>query len=237
MKLVGLCVLALHPLAGLAQDTAATTTNSDELLILTGSGSFLLSQPATPTGPYTTYDRITLVGTNLPSDHSGSVESESASANPSGDDDNYLIITGGQTTMTFTGNMTATATSTVPQPTNTTPCNNYVELCDRRYSNITNVGCHNSPFVRPGNAGSNQELPVLAQLNDGVRFLQAQIRYPEGDSVPHFCHTTCDLLDGSFSLLPCLVVRRRLTCLLQLAPSQNGLPRSGNGWTPIHMTW
>lgn len=58
------------------------------------------------------------------------------------------------------------------------------------------VGCHNSPFVRPGNTGSNQALPVKVQLDDGVRFLQAQIQWPANSSTPHFCHTSCDLLDA-----------------------------------------
>jgi hypothetical protein len=39
----------------------------------------------------------------------------------------------------------------------------------RNYSNITNVAAHNSPFVVPGNAASNQALKVTDQLNDGVR--------------------------------------------------------------------
>lgn len=198
VRLISLVGLALGPSLAAAQDTTSTSTapNSDELLILTGEGSYLLSQPATPTGPYTTYDRITLVGTNFPSGYSESGSLSGPVPTGTSDGDDYLVITGRETTTTFAGNMTSTSTSTEPQPTNTTPCNNYVEFCNRKYSNITNIACHNSPFVRPGNAGSNQALPVLAQLNDGVRFLQAQIRFPEGSNVPHFCHTTCDLLDA-----------------------------------------
>ncbi|KAI5462426.1 PLC-like phosphodiesterase [Mariannaea sp. PMI_226] len=98
--------------------------------------------------------------------------------------------------MTTASNLTETRTSTTAKPTNTRPCNNYVELCTRKYSNVTVVGCHNSPFVRPGNSGSNQELDVTTQLNDGIRFLQAQIQWPSNSSVPHFCHTSCDLLDA-----------------------------------------
>lgn len=96
-------------------------------------------------------------------------------------------------TSTASSNGTSTTSSA---PTNTQPCNQYVELCKRKYSNITMVGCHNSPFVRPGNTGSNQALPVTDQLNDGVRFLQGQIQYPNGSTTPHFCHTSCDLLDA-----------------------------------------
>jgi len=131
---------------------------------------------AIPTGPYQTYSgRITLGNPETETPTSGSY---TMSYTP---------------TVTITNNVTATTTV---RPTNTQPCNNYVELCTRKYSNITNVGCHNSPFVRPGNSGSNQELPVKQQLDDGVRFIQAQIQFPEGSNIPHFCHSTCDLLDA-----------------------------------------
>jgi hypothetical protein len=72
---------------------------------------------------------------------------------------------------TVSGNATASSSSTSSsaQPTNTTPCNNYAEFCNRKYSNITMVCAHNSPFNVPGNIASNQELSVTAQLNDGVR--------------------------------------------------------------------
>jgi len=106
-------------------------------------------------------------------------------------------------TVTFTGSISTTiasnisATETGAQPTNTQPCNNYVEFCERKYSNITVVGCHNSPFVRKGSSAANQQLDVIQQLNDGVRFLQAQMQWPtDGSNVPHFCHSSCDMLDA-----------------------------------------
>jgi hypothetical protein len=34
------------------------------------------------------------------------------------------------------------------------------------------VAAHNSPFVRPNNAASNQRLDVIQQLNDGVRMCE-----------------------------------------------------------------
>lgn len=37
------------------------------------------------------------------------------------------------------------------------------------------------------------------ELNDGVRFLQAQMQWPTNGAEPHFCHTTCDLLDAYVS--------------------------------------
>jgi len=114
----------------------------------------------------------------------------------------YLLTGAGHsTTMTATAsaingtsNSTATSTSSSVEPTNTTPCNNYVEFCGRSYDNITEVAAHNSPFVRSGNAAANQALPVTTQLNDGIRLLQGQMHF--NGSVPHFCHTSCDILDA-----------------------------------------
>ncbi|CAL3967529.1 unnamed protein product [Diplocarpon coronariae] len=85
-------------------------------------------------------------------------------------------------------------TSTAAQPTNTTPCNNYPEFCSRKYGEITEVAAHNSPFVKAGNAGANQLLDVTAQLDDGIRLLQGQMHFV--NETPHFCHSTCDLLDA-----------------------------------------
>ncbi|KKF93357.1 PI-PLC X domain-containing protein [Ceratocystis platani] len=106
------------------------------------------------------------------------------------------------TNTTTTINTTATtATTTSAIPSSTRPCNNYIELCSRKYSSVTDIGCHNSPFVRRGSSAANQQLPVTDQLNDGVRFLQAQIQWPTnadatGQREPHFCHTSCDILDA-----------------------------------------
>ncbi|CAK7567980.1 MAG: hypothetical protein SEPTF4163_005958 [Sporothrix epigloea] len=60
------------------------------------------------------------------------------------------------------------------------------------------VGAHNSPFAVQNNIASNQHLTVTQQLDDGIRFLQAQIQYPSKDvgDGPHFCHTSCALLDA-----------------------------------------
>ncbi|CAK7267479.1 hypothetical protein SEPCBS119000_002570 [Sporothrix epigloea] len=79
-----------------------------------------------------------------------------------------------------------------------TVCNGHAELCSRKYSNVSMVGAHNSPFAVQNNIASNQHLTVTQQLDDGIRFLQAQIQYPSKDAGtgPHFCHTSCALLDA-----------------------------------------
>lgn len=98
---------------------------------------------------------------------------------------------------TMTGNSTASrTTSTSATPTNTQACNNYPEFCSRKYSNITYVGAHNSPFVNPNNAAANQELGVIVQLNDGIRMLQGQTHYNATTHTVSYCHTSCDLLNA-----------------------------------------
>jgi len=77
---------------------------------------------------------------------------------------------------------------------NTQPCNSYPEFCNRKYSNITEVCAHNSAFAIPNNAGSNQALGIVDQLNDGVRMLQGETHWVN-DTVMN-CHTTCDLLNA-----------------------------------------
>ena len=64
---------------------------------------------------------------------------------------------------------TATTTSSAPLASNTVPCNNYAEFCNRKYSNITEVCAHNSAFSIKNNAASNQALGIVDQLDDGIR--------------------------------------------------------------------
>lgn len=74
-----------------------------------------------------------------------------------------------------------------------TVCNGHAELCDRRYSNITFVGAHDSAFVG-ASVADNQDLSVADQLASGVRFLQAQTHVQNG--TVELCHTFCVLLDA-----------------------------------------
>jgi hypothetical protein len=111
--------------------------------------------------------------------------------------DSQLVLSGRPHTTTAlngTANSTVTSTFSSAEPTNTTPCNNYPEFCSRQYGNITEVAAHNSPFVKSGNAAANQALGVTTQLNDGIRLLQGQMHFV--NSTPHFCHTSCDILDS-----------------------------------------
>jgi len=125
-----------------------------------------------------------------------------------GDAQNQTITTNGTTITSASSTQTVltasrdnstssgTATSSSARPTNTQPCNGYPELCSRRYSNITMVAAHNSPFDIQGNIGSNQALDVTTQLNDGIRMLQFQVHKPNATSALMLCHTSCDLLNA-----------------------------------------
>jgi hypothetical protein len=66
------------------------------------------------------------------------------------------------------GSSTDSGSSSTPTVGSAT-CNGYAEFCDRKYSNITYVVAHNSPFHKAHNAASNQDFDVTTQLNDGVR--------------------------------------------------------------------
>jgi hypothetical protein len=76
-------------------------------------------------------------------------------------------------------------------------CNGNTALCSRKYSNVTQIGSHDSAFVGilPPD---NQYIHVTDQLNFGIRFLQAQTHNKDGGI--ELCHTSCLELDaGSLS--------------------------------------
>lgn len=172
------------------QSVPSISTNDPALTILTGTKP---ANAATATGTYQTFSStITLATTALSG--TSTIAGNATTKSSSSSTETVTFLTGSASTAS--ANISTTATVAVPVPTNTRPCNNYPEFCERKYSNITVVGCHNSPFVRAGSAAANQQLGVADQLNDGVRFLQAQIQWPANGSVPHFCHSSCDLLDA-----------------------------------------
>ncbi|KAH7356478.1 PLC-like phosphodiesterase [Rhexocercosporidium sp. MPI-PUGE-AT-0058] len=72
-------------------------------------------------------------------------------------------------------------------------CNGHSELCSRKYSNVTQIGAHDSAFVGilPTD---NQFLSVTSQLDGGIRYLQAQSHLKDG--ILQLCHTSCDLKDA-----------------------------------------
>ena len=95
----------------------------------------------------------------------------------------------------------ALGTALAPRAT-TTACNNSPDLCSRAYSNITQLGAHDSPFLNNASSSNsitfsdagNQNVNSVAQLTAGVRLLSAQVHNNNG--AWHLCHTSCSLLDA-----------------------------------------
>ena len=79
-------------------------------------------------------------------------------------------------------------TSSAPAAAPTT-CNGFSQYCAIPYSNLTQIGAHDSPFVG-ALPTQNQHLSVADQLAKGVRFLQGQVQ-TESDGSLRMCHTSC----------------------------------------------
>lgn len=181
--------LGLITLCTAKDGTTTETTDGLSTSITGSSSSFNWSDASTitsgsqpiPTGSYLTYTSvITLDNGDHKTVTSSSLNgSTTATGNQTqfftSTSDSVTVLVGGGTTTTLHSNSTMNSTrthsttSSTPTQTNTTPCNGYSEFCMRNYSNITNVAAHNSPFVVPGNAASNQAFKVTDQLNDGIR--------------------------------------------------------------------
>ncbi|KAK2760848.1 hypothetical protein FQN54_002087 [Arachnomyces sp. PD_36] len=186
-------ILAILASGALAQDDVTLTGESTETATTPLNGL--------PTGPpevlYPPHSSTIILSTAT--EEAASTETESGNRTTVTKDSVTLLVGGkGTTTLTGTetslvGNATSTSTTSTAVPTNTRPCNGYPEFCERKYSNITEVAAHNSPFARTGNAASNQYLPVTTQLNDGIRMLQFQSHYMN-DTI-YLCHTSCDIIN------------------------------------------
>ncbi|CAO1627431.1 unnamed protein product [Sympodiomycopsis kandeliae] len=93
--------------------------------------------------------------------------------------------------------------SLLQRETSSHSCNGSPLLCDKRYSDVTYIGAHNS-YSNGTSLSSDQNKGVVDQLNDGIRLLQVQGHlYPslnetgsDNPSEIHLCHTSCLLLDG-----------------------------------------
>jgi hypothetical protein len=180
--------LSLLWLAGFAAAQSSSSSESQSVITLTGSQRRISNGEfgGSVTVPSDFMGSTIATITSAPS---GSTNAPNATMSGSTSEDSVIRLTGGNRTMSATGSGTAPAL-----PKNTQPCNNYVEFCDRKYSNITEVAAHNSPFITPRNVGRNQEYGVTQQLNDGIRMLQGQAHLVNGTL--YYCHTSCDLLNA-----------------------------------------
>lgn len=161
--------------------SSATTTETSESPTATGadyatSGTTYADESSTLTITATTdYATITDLSSIFATINGTTTSSHTNSTNATTTSSPTETVLVGSSSITTTLNGTASTNQTVSsttssvQPTNTVPCNGHPEFCNRKYSNITQIGAHNSPFVRPGNLAANQMLDVETQLNDGIR--------------------------------------------------------------------
>ncbi|KAL8874177.1 MAG: hypothetical protein Q9174_000443 [Haloplaca sp. 1 TL-2023] len=183
-----------------ASNTLPTTgTSSTSILHLggdvvpTGPGVSYLSISSTRT--LNTSGEIPVLASTIAGNNGSSIVAGATTSGSSTSSIAATLLQGSRPTNPAANNTAiASQTSSSAQPTNTQPCNNYPEFCGRKYSNITQVAAHNSPFVVPNNAAANQALNVFDQLNDGVRMLTGQTHLVNGTM--YYCHTTCDLLNA-----------------------------------------
>lgn len=119
-----------------------------------------------------------------------------------------------------------TAAAAAATAATTTVCNGHAEFCDRKYSNITFVGSHDSPFVGTSVA-DNQDVSVADQLALGVRFLQSQTHVSNG--TVELCHTLCILADagplvGYLQTVKAFLDANPAEVVTLLITNQEGLP-------------
>ncbi|KAH8653437.1 PLC-like phosphodiesterase [Xylariales sp. PMI_506] len=122
--------------------------------------------------------------------------SGSSSGSGSGSSGGNAVTTTTSTQSSFasaTGSTAAAATVS-----SGTACNNSPDLCDRKYSNITHMGAHDSSFLRDSSTDNSvagtQYYNATYALDAGIRLLQIQVH--DLDGVIEMCHTTCSLLDA-----------------------------------------
>lgn len=173
--------------------TAQLESTSVDIVTITGSSAISSGESPAATVP-SDFDGSTIATASLTGAISGSTSGTNATASVASSGASYTQLVGGTRSSTSNILSATVTTSTAATPENTQPCNNYPEFCNRKYSNITEVCAHNSPFVRERNAASNQQLTVTQQLNDGIRVLQGQAHYI--NDTLYYCHTSCDLLNA-----------------------------------------
>ncbi|CAG8189868.1 unnamed protein product [Penicillium olsonii] len=109
------------------------------------------------------------------------------------------VLAAGSTTLVVSASSSSVSAHTAnPSRLSSAPskCNGHSEFCTRSYSNITFVGSHDAPFVGPL-PQQNQNIDIKAQLDMGIRYLQAQTHHsPLDKKTLQLCHTSCFLEDA-----------------------------------------
>ncbi|RAL13046.1 PLC-like phosphodiesterase [Aspergillus homomorphus CBS 101889] len=169
--------------------SSSTSTGSDNIVIVTSASEVV------PTGSYLSYTTTITLAKNesISTTSTATTWSNFTNANDTGTATSLTTTTDTAVQLSGTRVVTSSSTVTATTGTNTQACNGYMEFCERKYSNITMVTAHNSPFVKKNNLAANQAYTVRTQLNDGVRMVSFEAHYYEEEI--YLCHTSCDLLN------------------------------------------
>lgn len=80
-------------------------------------------------------------------------------------------------------------------------CNGGASLCNRSYSDISQLITHDSYALTP-NLAATQDYDIIDQLNDGVRGIKlAAVPFSFDPFVVNLCHTHCVILDAGLASL------------------------------------
>jgi hypothetical protein len=188
MLLRFLCSFALGQLA---RASTSSSSSANTVLDYSEQTSFAASLTEIPTGNRATYYTASI--TNSFSTYSTINATAITSINHNGTNSTSAAVSiSSATQTTLAGTLTKSSSSSTP--TSGAKCNGYSELCERKYSNITYVVAHNSPFHVPNNAASNQVFDVTTQLDNGIRGLQSETHYV--NNTVFLCHTSCSELNA-----------------------------------------
>jgi hypothetical protein len=156
--------------------SSSSTASSSETTSFSFTNSFSIITTTVPESDFTgsqytylTYNDQSQVTETSSSSSGASSGTSSGTATGTSVTQSVQTTTHQNVTQIAGSSHTGTTTSSAPAVSNTVPCNNYPEFCNRKYSNITEVCAHNSAFSIKNNAASNQVLSIVDQLDDGVR--------------------------------------------------------------------
>ena len=144
MRLRQVLPAALLPLAVYAQSSATAagtgTAATAEQPISTGSAT-----GGTPRGDLAQTTNLTYISYQSTITRSGTAVLTTGPSNATAN--GTLTSTSSPSFLSNTATRTSVTRTDAPAPTNTQPCNGYLEFCERSYSNITYVAAHNFPFL------------------------------------------------------------------------------------------
>jgi hypothetical protein len=145
-------------LAASSSSGSSTGTNSGTTTTVSSIAAQLTEIPTDPRATYPSADvTSTLVSSgNATAGHSSTNQTASSSSSSAAGE-------------TFLHGSSVASSSSHAPTSGSVQCNGYAEFCDRKYSNVTYVVAHNSPFHIAHNAASNQDFDVTTQLDNGVR--------------------------------------------------------------------